>query len=308
MKSLVLGGNGFIGSHVVDHLKAAGHAVRVLDRAMERFRAPVPGVDYRLTDFSDATVLAEALEGIDVVFHLVSTTVPSTSNLDPLSDIQSNLVDSVRLLQLMVQQRVPKIVYLSSGGTVYGIPEVMPVPESYPLRPICSYGIVKAAIENYLHMFHHLYGLEYVVLRASNAYGERQGHMGVQGVIATFMFEILKGEPIEIWGDGSVVRDFIYVGDLAELCIRAAVSNVSGIFNAGSGQGYSINEVLDAIAIASGVSVTPQYKPGRAYDVPHVVLDISRAKKEFRWSPKGTFIECIKLTWEWFKKHFYNKS
>jgi len=308
MKFLVLGGNGFIGSHVVDHLKAAGHAVRVLDRKRERFRVPIQGVDYRLTDFRDTTVLAEALEGIDVVFHLVSTTVPSTSNLDPLSDIQNNLVDSVRLLQLMVQQRVPKIVYLSSGGTVYGIPEVMPIPESYPLQPICSYGIVKAAIENYLYMFHHLYGLEYVVLRASNAYGERQGHMGVQGVIATFMFEILKGEPIEIWGDGSVVRDFIYVGDLAELCVHAAVSNVSGIFNAGSGQGYSISEVLDTIAIASGVSVTPQYKPGRVYDVPHVVLDISRAKKEFRWSPKGTFSECIGLTWEWFKKNFYNKS
>lgn len=182
MKALVLGGCGFIGSHLVDRLLASGHKVRVLDRAPELYRAPIANVDYRFGDFADAPLLAEALEGIEVVYHLISTTVPPTSNLDPVADVEGNLINTLRLLQLMVQKNIPKIVFLSSGGTVYGIPETVPIPESHPLRPICSYGVVKVAIENYFQMFHQLHGLVYVVLRASNPYGERQGHAGVQGV------------------------------------------------------------------------------------------------------------------------------
>lgn len=303
MKALVLGGCGFIGSHLVDRLLESGHKVRVLDRAPELYRAPIANVDYRFGDFADTPLLAEALEGMEVVYHLISTTVPSTSNLDPVADVQGNLINTLRLLQLMVQKHISKIVFLSSGGTVYGLPETVPIPESHPLRPICSYGVVKVAIENYLQMFHHLHGMEYVVLRASNPYGERQGHAGVQGVIGTFMGKMLAGEPIEIWGDGSVVRDFIYVGDLAELCVLAGQLEVPGIYNVGSGVGYSINEVVKVLAEVTGQIIEPTYRARRGYDVPSVVLDIARANNTFGWMPQVGLPKGVARSWRWVNKY-----
>lgn len=299
MRALVLGGNGFIGSHLVDSLLADGHVVRVLDRGPELYRSPFAGVDYRFGDFGDAPVLAEALEGVDVVYHLVSTTVPSTSNLDPISDINGNLINTVKLLQLMNQKNVTRLVYLSSGGTVYGIPEIVPIPEVHPLKPICSYGVVKVAIENYMFMFQSLYGLRPIVLRASNPYGERQGNAGVQGVIGTFLKKAKSGESVEIWGDGSVVRDFIHVSDLAGLCLKAGISSYTGIVNVGSGVGHSIRDVVAAVSSATGKVLHPVYKSRRAYDVPSVVLDISKASRVMDWEPVIELSDGVRRTWKW---------
>lgn len=299
MKALVLGGNGFIGSHVVDHLLAAGHDVRVFDRAPEQYRKPLSNVDYRLSTFDDIPALAEALEGVDVVYHLISTTVPSTSNRDPVYDIESNLVATVKLLNQIRDSEVSRVVYLSSGGTVYGIPEFSPIPENHPLRPICSYGVVKVAIENYIQMYHHLYAIDYVVLRASNPYGERQGHTGVQGVIGTFIGKVLSGAQIEVWGDGNVVRDFIHVNDLARLSVYAGESSVLGEFNAGSGKGNSIKDIVSTLASVSGKEIKPGYCPRRSYDVPQIVLDVSKAKREFSWNPTIGLEEGMWKTWHW---------
>lgn len=305
MKTLVLGGCGFIGSHLVDTLLSSGHKVRVLDRGPELYRAPLPNVDYRLAAFSDLSSLAEALEDVEVVYHLISTTVPSTSNLDPIADVQDNLINTLRLLQLMVQKHIPKIVFLSSGGTVYGIPDAVPISENHLLHPICSYGVVKVAIENYLHMFHQLHGLEFVILRASNPYGERQGHTGVQGVIGTSIAKILANEPIEIWGDGNIVRDFIYVSDLAEFCVLAGQTHVTGTYNAGSGIGYSINEIVDTLSRITEKRMKSINKIGRVYDVPEVVLDIAQATKVFGWQPKVSLESGLALTWNWAKLGSY---
>ncbi len=298
MKTLVLGGTGFIGSYVVDRLIAQGHQVRVFSRAAERFRSPLPEVDYRLADFNDIPALIEALDGVDVVFHLISTTTPATSNVDPIFDLESNLVNTVRLLQLIRDSGVRKLVYLSSGGTVYGIPEILPISEEHPLRPICSYGVVKVAVENYLHMFHQLYGLDYVVLRASNPYGERQGHYGVQGVIGTFLNKIMKGEELEIWGDGGLVRDFLYVEDLAGLCVAAGESDKVGVYNGGSGKGHSIEEVRGFVEQAVGRKVPVNRRESRNFDVPRVVLDISKAGRDFNWRPDVDLAAGIKITWD----------
>lgn len=299
MKALVLGGCGFIGSHLVDRLLAREHRVRVLDRTYERFRKPLQGVDYRIADFDNVPVLAEALEGIDVVYHLISSTVPATSNLDPIADIQGNLIGTLRLLQLLVNKQVPKVVFLSSGGTVYGIPQQVPILETHSLNPICSYGVVKVAIENYLQMFHHLYGLQYTILRGANPYGERQGHTGVQGVISTFMNQLLSGEQIEIWGNGEIIRDFIYVGDLVDLCVEAGQSNVCDIFNGGSGKGYSINEVLNNLSEITNQKIEPHYRNSRVFDVNKIVLDIHKANTTFNWKPKVDIYFGMKRSWEW---------
>jgi UDP-glucose 4-epimerase len=299
VRVLVIGGCGFIGSHVVDCLLQGGVEVRVLDRRPEAFRPPLPGVDYVLGDFADTAQVFEALAGMDAVVHLASTTVPATSNLDPVADISGNLIPLVRLLEVMRSAGVRKMVYLSSGGTVYGVPQSDPVSESHPLNPISSYGIVKIAIENYLFMEQALHGLQPVVLRASNPYGPRQGHTGIQGLIGTHLWRLARKEQIEVWGDGSVVRDFLHVKDLASLCLRALQADVTGIFNAGSGEGASVAEVVDKICATVGGDVTPLYKPGRNFDVPRVVLDVTKAEAELGWQRQIPLEAGLAETWAW---------
>jgi len=301
MKVLVLGGNGFIGSHVVDYLLVAGHEVRVYDRSPEHYRAPIKGVDYRFGQFSDSRLLAEALIGVDAVCHLISTMIPATSNVDPVGDIQGNLINTVQLLEEMRKHSIQKILYLSSGGTVYGNPKVSPIPEMHPLQPICSYGVVKVANENYLKMYQQLYGLKPVVLRPSNPYGSRQGYTGLQGVIGAFLARYMKSEPLDIWGDGSIIRDYIHISDLAKLCVSALESESCGVFNAGSGEGHSINDIVSLIGLMSNKKMDIVYHAGRVFDVKEVVLDISAANAEFDWKPKVALADGIADQLQWLK-------
>ena len=299
MRVLVLGGSGFIGSHIVDALLAKGHSVRVFDRGAELYRPTPPAAEFIQGDFSSEADLAAALSDVDTVFHLVSTTVPSTANLDPVADIEGNLIATVRLLALMRDRGIKRLLYLSSGGTVYGIPQTDTVTEDHPLAPISSYGIVKVAIENYIRMEADLHGLLPLILRPSNPYGPRQGHGGIQGAIGTFMWRAARGEPIELWGDGSVVRDFIHIGDLARLCLCCAETDKTGTFNAGFGQGHSIRDILETVARVSGKTLTPDIKPGRKFDVPRIVLDISAAKQELGWQPEISLEKGLSETWQW---------
>ncbi|HKI60932.1 MAG TPA: NAD-dependent epimerase/dehydratase family protein [Mariprofundaceae bacterium] len=301
MKVLVLGGNGFIGSHVVDCLLARGHKVRVFARSPEHYRAPLKQVEYRLGSFDDTFQVAEALEGMDAVFHLISTTEPSISNLDPIADVQGNLVNTLHLLEQMQVKGLSRILYLSSGGTVYGNPESFPITEDQPLNPISSYGIVKVAIEKYLYMYQQLQGLQPVILRPSNPYGPRQGHAGVQGLIGTLLAKAIAGESMEIWGDGSVIRDYIHVSDLARLCVSALESQVCGIYNAGSGEGHSILEIIEMIREVTDGKFQVNFSEGRSFDVQEVVLDATRATKQFDWHPTITLSDGIRDQLEWLR-------
>jgi UDP-glucose 4-epimerase len=301
MKVLVLGGNGFIGSHVVDHLLAGGHEVRVFDRAPESFREPLGEVEYHLGNFDDTELLGDSLQGIDAVCHLISTTVPSTSNSDPVMDVQSNLVGTLNLLEQMRKVGVTRILFLSSGGTVYGNTGSSPITEDNPLNPISSYGVVKLTIEKYLGMYQRLYGLQPVILRPSNPYGERQGKLGTQGLIGTMLGRALKDEPLEIWGDGSIVRDYLHVSDLAKLCVTCLASESGGVFNVGSGEGYSVNAILGMVEKVLGVELAVAYSGARAFDVQEIVLDIGRVREEFGWSLQVSLEDGITAQWEWLK-------
>lgn len=300
MKILVLGGCGFIGSHIVDALLGEGHDVSIMDRSPLRVDCAWTGVKHFQGDLGEVDVLGRALDGVDVVYHLVSTTFPSTSNLDPVGDIEGNLISTVRLLDLMRAAGCRRIVYFSSGGTVYGDPDAVPVVESSALKPICSYGVVKVAIEHYLFMYQRLYGLEPVVLRASNPYGPRQGKTGLQGLIGTVLNRLRIGEPVTVWGDGQTVRDYIFVTDLARLAVAAGSSGAStGVYNAGSGQGYSVNELLLLASKVAGRPVSLDRQKARDFDVSRIILDISAARSAFDWNPLVELEVGVTKSWEY---------
>lgn len=307
-RCLVLGGRGFIGSHLVDALLHEGYFVRCFDRPHV---APLGDTYLTNTNFelyegdlvSEADV-AEALEGCDICYHLVSTTLPKSSNADPVFDVESNVLGTVRLLTHAVNSGLKKVIFVSSGGTVYGMPTQLPIPETHPNDPVCSYGITKLAIEKYLGLFHQLHGLDYTVLRIANPFGERQRTHASQGVVAVFLGKVLRGEPIEIWGDGSVVRDYIYIADVVDALL--AVLDRTGnehVFNIGSGRGHSLNEVLEHIETVTGRTAVKRYMPGWAFDVPASVLCIERAKHSIGWSPKVDFKQGISRFAQWLLQH-----
>jgi len=303
VRVLVLGGCGFIGSYITDVLLACGHQVRIFSHTPEQLRAPLSGVEYHIGDFADRTAVDAALRDVDIVIHAISTSVPGTSNLDPVSDIHGNLITTVQLLELMRGHGIRRMVYLSSGGTVYGNPEVCPVSECAPLHPICSYGVVKVAVENYLGMYRHIHGLEPVILRLSNPYGPRQGHLGVQGVITSFLHHVRKKEALRVWGDGSNVRDYVHVEEVAQLCVKAALGSISGVFNVGSGVGYSLAEIIAIIASVTGEVPEVHYLEGRPFDVKSIVLNISKVRGVFAWSPRINLQQGIRDYWLWMMEH-----
>ena len=300
-RALVLGGAGFLGSHVLEALLEDGYIVRVFDRPRNRSGvSSAAGVEFCEGDFGNRGDLAAALDGCQSAFHLVATTLPKTSNDDPVHDLETNLVATVRFLDLARQHRLKKITFASSGGTVYGVPTRVPIPEHHETRPVCSYGIHKLAIEQYLHLFHHLHDLDYCVLRVSNAFGERQRPTVSQGVVAAFLDKALRGEEIVIWGDGSVVRDYVYAKDVARaFCLAARHSGAPRIFNIGSGRGVSVNELISSIEALLGRSVERRYLPGRPFDVSVNVLDTSLAADHLNWRPQHTFRDGLRQTLEW---------
>ena len=288
-RCLVLGGAGFLGGHIAEVLHARGIAVRIFDRVARRGDLD-SSIEWMEGDFGNRGDLSAAVAGCDTAVHLAATTLPKTSNDDPVHDLESNLLPSVRFLDVARDGGIRRVVFASSGGTVYGIPDRTPVPETHPTRPICSYGIHKLAIEQYLHLYHHLHGLEYCVLRLANPFGERQRTDASQGAVAVFLDKALKNDVITVWGDGSVVRDYVYVGDVARAFHLAITRREpSGTFNIGSGQGVSILELLAAIERLLGRPVGRRFVPARAFDVPTSVLDTTQAARVLGWSPTVSF-------------------
>ncbi|SFK20793.1 NAD-dependent epimerase/dehydratase family protein [Methylophaga sulfidovorans] len=299
MNVLILGGTGFLGNHVTDVIVAKGHNVRIFDKSVvER-----SDVEFINADFSDRMALSGALIGIDVVIHMISTSVPSTSNHDPISDINGNLVNTINLLDLMRQANVSNLVYFSSGGTVYGIPDYSPMDENHKTNPICSYGIVKLAIEKYLHMYHSLYGISSTILRPSNPYGPGQKRMGVQGFIGTCLHAAVKNSKLTVWGDGSVIRDYIYVSDMVNATIKAMELLPQGVFNISSGKGYSLNEIILTIEMLTNKKINVEYREQRNFDVPEMILDNTKALKKLAWEPLISLDAGLKQSLSFFEDY-----
>lgn len=303
MRVLIVGGSGFLGSHVVDRFVNEGASVTVFDRDLERYRARKVGVQFIVGDLGNHGSVEEVVgAGYDAVIHLVSTTTPRTSNESPEFDIQTNVIGTVNLLNSCVKHHVGKFIFLSSGGTVYGdIGEATTVDELHPTHPISSYGISKLSIEGYLHMYQRLYGLNYVALRLSNPYGERQDPKNSLGALTIFLDKILHGQHIEVWGDGSVTRDFIYAGDVANAIYLSTSNSINGVYNVGSGVGLSIRGLLEALEQTTGISPRVLWLSRRPFDVPRIVLNSSKFRAAVGWAPQVPLHEGIELTATWLR-------
>jgi UDP-glucose 4-epimerase len=300
---IIYGGAGFIGSHIAEELYSSGFTVTVFDKknvSRKNIEHLLGKIDYAEGDFNNEKDISRSLKNIDYVIHLVSTTLPADSNLNPFYDVETNLKSSLHLFEECLKHKIRKVIFISSGGTVYGNPRSLPISEEHPTNPMTSYGIIKLTIEKYLGLYKELRGLDYKILRLSNPFGERQNPKLSQGLIANLLYRIKLHKKVEIWGDGSVVRDFFYIRDGAKAIIPAIEDRSKNyVFNISSGKGYSINQILDKFRKELGLKFDVNYKPGRNFDVSKNILDNSLAKKYLRWEPKTDFKEALKKTWSY---------
>jgi UDP-glucose 4-epimerase len=300
---LVLGGCGFIGSNVVEHLLVEGYRVRVFDTptASKANLASVESqIDFVVGDFLNAADVDEAIHGVDFVVHLVGTTLPSNSNNRPVFDIESNLLGTINLLQASVRHGVRRLVFASSGGTVYGEPRKVPISEDHPTDPLCSYGIAKLAVEKYLQLYRHLHGLDYTILRIANPYGKYQKFTGEQGAVGIFLARVSEGQTITIWGDGSVARDYVYVEDVAKAFVKALTQDSAyRLFNIGTGVGTSVRDLLYKIESVTGITPIVEFSEGRPMDASTNVLDSARASKYMNWRAETDCDAGLRKTWSW---------
>lgn len=298
---MVLGGGGFLGTNLCRRLAAAGNRVRAFGHR-GLFPTALAGAEWQQGEFSDRAAVADAVQGADVAFHLINSTVPYSANLDIAGDVRQNLLPSLAFLELARSADVKRVVFVSSGGTIYGRPVQIPTEETSPTEPITAYGISKLATEKYLALYQHLYGLSYRIVRVANPFGPFQVSVKGQGLIAEIISRGINRERIEVWGDGSVVRDFIFVDDVIDaLEIIASDDSDERIFNIGTGTGRSVREVLAAIEHSLATKLDIAWKGERAVDVPVSILSVKSARDKLGWTPKTSFESGIAKTIAWWK-------
>lgn len=302
--TLVIGGAGYIGAHLVPQLIATGRKVTVLGRSIKpRYDLP-DGVTYVVGDFAQHELLCRLLDTHQEIIHLAYATVPNTSFANPLADLLQNLPPTVALFSESAIRGV-KLVLVSSGGTVYGEAVELPIHESHPTKPISPYGVTKLTLENYAYLYAATHGLKYVCVRPANAYGVGQRPFVGQGFIATAIASSMKGLPIKIFGQHGTIRDYLYVSDLASGIVSALEhGQLSESYNLGSGVGLSNLDVIEAckpIMRGIGCEVQVENLPERAFDVKENVLDSCKLRDITGWKPQVGLEEGLTRTCEWLR-------
>lgn len=298
MSCVILGGLGFLGQNLSRALARHGEEVAVYARKSDRAQYAekkllLEGVPHQVIwgNFETETAWEEKLAGHKILFHLISTTKPSNTDLG--YEYTSNVEPTVRMLEVCCRLGI-KVIFFSSGGTVYGIPHYLPINEKHGTNPISTYGVAKLTIEKCLSYYGYAKGLSYIILRISNPYGTGQNPFGGQGLIGTALARRLRGEPIEIWGSGTVVRDYVYVDDLMEAVLLAAQYEGNyHVFNIGNGKGYAVNEVIEIIQSLLKPRGLVVHKEGRIQDVPVNILSHEFISEEMGWQPRTSLEEGI---------------
>ena len=304
MNILVTGGAGFIGSHIVDQFVGEGHRVSVIDDLSTGKRKQVHGkaVFYKLNVCSPRVEKVFKKERPLAIVHMAAQINVRKSTEDPVFDAEVNIMGILRLLELAVRYGAQKIIFASSGGTVYGEQEAFPASESHPTRPLSPYGISKLTCEYYLDYYRHVAGLKYVALRLANVYGPRQHADGEAGVIAIFTQQMLTGEQPRINGTGLQTRDYIYIGDVVEAVRAALVPSVEGIFNVGTGTETTVNEIFSRLKELTNSQCREIHGPAKKGEQIRSVLDASKLEKETDWAPGMSLSEGLDETVKFFQQ------
>jgi UDP-glucose 4-epimerase len=304
MQILVTGGCGFVGSNLVEALNKQNDCqVTLLDNELLGRREFISDLDFEFIkgDICDRTVVTDAVRGKDVIVHLAADTrvIPSIEN--PVFNFEVNVGGTINVLEAMRSEGVKRIVSASTGGAIMGEVEP-PVHEEMTPRPLSPYGASKLALEGYSSAYSACYDIQAVCLRFSNVFGPRSFHKG--SVVAQFMRQILKGETLVVYGDGSQTRDYIYVGDLCEGIMLGITSGVRGVYQLGSGIPLSINELIGALrVVVDPIPVEVRYEPFRAGEIRYTYCDIAKARRELGYAPSTKLEEGLRSTWEWFKSN-----
>jgi UDP-glucose 4-epimerase len=303
-KILVTGGAGFIGSHLVDALIERGHKVVVIDNLSTGKKENInkKAKFYKIDICSPKIGEIFKKEKPEIVFHFAAQINVRKSVENPLFDAKVNILGSLNVIQNFLKLRtsnfqLPKIIFASTGGAIYGETKKIPTPENHPANPISPYGIAKLTVENYLRFYKENFGLKFISLRFSNVYGPRQDPKGEAGVVAIFIDKLLKKERPTIFGDGNQTRDFIFVEDAVSACLKAMeYKGEKEIFNIGTGIETSINELYEIISKLLRTKIKPKYAPEKPGDLKRSCLDISLAKRELKWRPKYNLEKGLRET------------
>lgn len=300
---LVLGAGGFIGWNLIEKLRSDGAMVIALDVRAAPEDCP-NDVEWVEAGLGDRDVLARLVKRADTVYHLAASSTPASANADSAGDVENSILPALGLLDVLTESSA-RLVFVSSGGTVYGPEAPVPTPETAPTDPINAYGVGKLAIEKYIAIDRRQRGLDAIVLRVANPYGPHQNPLRGQGAIAAFLYRALTRQAIEIWGTGEVIRDYIYIGDVAAALSAAAVyDGPHALFNIGGGGGLSLNDIIGKIEPLFDEPLRVERKPGRALDVPASILDISRASEHLNWRPGIDIDTGLGLTLDWLRARF----
>jgi UDP-glucose 4-epimerase len=298
---LILGGCGFIGRHVALRLLREGHRVTIADRSQPTFRFPdalAGQVSWEAFDLASAD-WDGLVAGVHAVHHYAWGSIPASANANPAGDLLGNVGATLGLLDALKRRGGGRVVFASSGGTVYGRLRSIPVSEDHPLAPITAYGAGKAAAELYLGLYRAMHGLDCRIARIGNAFGAGQDLSRGLGAVTAFLHHALTGQEIAIWGDGEVVRDYIHISDVAAFLVSLALApqdNDEFIFNVGSGSGISLNQIVAELERHLGRRLPVRRTATRAFDVPVSVLAIDRARRVLGWSPRLSFADGIQRT------------
>lgn len=309
-KCLVLGGDGFLGSHLVDDLLARGYDVRVFDRfqkgRIKNLNHLKGKIEFYKGDFLNKWHVSRALKGVDYVFHFVSLSTPASTANDPQKEIKLNLESTLQLLDLCVKHGVKKIIYPSSGGAVYGNALDEVASETMQARPMSPYAVTKLAIEEHLHFYRRQYGLSFVIYRIANPYGERQDPNGIQGAIPIFMKHMMKREALDLYGN--TVRDYVYVKDVTNfIAENFSEKHKNSTYNVGSGRGTALFELV--LMLSKTTQSMPRIKrlAKRPFDVQKIVLDIGRANEEFGFYPMTSLEVGLEKTYAYLKEKYVHE-
>jgi UDP-glucose 4-epimerase len=312
VKAFVTGGAGFIGSTLVDRLLAEGHQVDVVDNLStgslanlaEARKSPVGRMTFHQIDITSAD-LGEAMKRArpEVVYHLAAQADVRVSVADPVFDAEVNVLGSLRVLEGARASGARKVVFASSGGTIYGDPDPadLPVKESHPQRPLSPYGVAKKAVSDYLYAYRDLHNLEFTALAMSNVYGPRQDPHGEAGVVAIFAGRLLSGEPCMVYGDGSQTRDFVYVDDAVDAFARAASRGGGLVLNIGTGTETSVNRLYRTMADEAAIDRPAVAAPPRPGELQRNSLDPGRAAIHLGWKPWTSLEDGVRATLDWFR-------